>query len=203
MLSSRIHMPLSQTVLLTLAALAVSTAACGTSSPSEKAPNENPVPEGTARPAPKASPTPKGSTEDNPILGPIASPVLSGTEAPPYVWADGRIACTLNSGSSAAGCKIVEPEIAPQQERRKRFLVESKFGCNAGPLYLALSAGDGEMVLPLKQGKFDSALEEEVVIEGPGPVMLKALDQNRFDGAIIKREKCFLSVNLKSTIDVD
>jgi hypothetical protein len=203
MLRSSVQRPIRLIVLYTCAAvLAVSTSSCGDSSRSGKSPNEKPTPSGSAKLAPIASPTPKKPSEGNTVRGTVSSPVVSGSEKTPYAWADGRIECTLNSGSSTAGCKIVKPEIAPQQEQRKRFLFESKFGCNAGPLYLALWAGDGRMVLPLNQGKSDSAIVEELVLEGPGPVMLQVLDQKNFDRAIIKRDNCFLSINLKSIEDV-
>jgi hypothetical protein len=163
--------------------LAFGLSACGGSSSSNKSPAKAPA----SSEAPKAKPTPK-------IQPPVAQPTLEEYETV-HLDKEERVTCKLIDNSVVL-CNIIKPEIAPLQDSRKLFRLKVQMGCSTRPLQFVLSAGDSELVLPLKQDAFGSADTRELTIEGPGPLQLKTLDPNALSSTRIARDKCQLSISL-------
>jgi hypothetical protein len=163
--------------------LALGFSACGDSSSSDKSPKKAP----TSSEAPKATPTPK-------VQPPVVQPTAKEYETV-FLDKEERIKCELiNNGASR--CVIANPELIPVQDERKIFRLAVSFGCKTRPLHLVLSAGDGELVLPLKQDPSGSSLTREMAIEGPGPLQLRTLDSNALYRSSIVIETCPISINV-------
>lgn len=214
MLRSRSDLPFGLIILATCSVLlGIGATACGDSSSSEKSPGEKPAPTSGTKPKSKALPNSNGPTgNDSPVpvttpglVGiPVVSGSVSGSVKVSHILGDGHIECMSSTRSvSAAGCKIVKPELAPQQEQPKRFRVKSSFGCNSSSMYLALSAGNGRMILPITQGKFDAVFTEELVLEGLGPLMVVVPDPKTLERSMFYKDKCFLELTLMSIEDAN